>query len=209
MPRRRSSLLVPIVLVSAALVSARRAQAQDPVPVPVPAAFPAPRPQFQVAVGMGASIDHNEGQANPDAPVPSFFFAAGLGGGLIGLDVRSFANGAVMAQIARLSLELLGVVRPLIPVAKGRSDYGSRVLQSFSVAVGPAFERVSLGLQADGRFGASLGAHLDLPIGPAGASKEMRLRLGVRRMFAGAATVNEMPVKDTKVEVYAQLAFVF
>jgi hypothetical protein len=82
-------------------------------------------------------------------------------------------------------------------------------LHSISLAGGPGFERVSLALDAAARFGGAVGAHLDLPIGPPGANKEMRIRLGGRRMFAARAAVGELPVTDTKLELYGQLAFVF
>lgn len=204
-PRRLSTPTL-LALLCAAAGASRPVHAQEPAGA---ATFPPPRPTFQVALGMGASIDHNERHANPDAAVPSFFFAAGLGEGLWGLEVRSFANGATSGQVSRVSLELLGVVRPLAPVFDGHRGYGQRVLRSISVAAGPGVERLSLALDAAARFGASVGAHVDLPVGPAGANKEMRFRLSARRMFGAKATVGELAVSDTKLELFGQLAFVF
>jgi hypothetical protein len=165
------------------------------------------RPKAQVAVGMGASLDRNAPNPRPGRPVSAFFFGVGLGDGLLGLDLRSFANGASQTQIGRLSLELVAVLRPLSRLA--REGYGFRVLRTASVDVGPAVERVSLAQVSDWRTGLLLGAHADLPIGPAGVPKELRLRLGVRRLLAAQGTVSNIPVKDSTVEIYGQLAFVF
>jgi hypothetical protein len=164
------------------------------------------RPRFQVAVGMGASLDRNAPNPNPDRPIASFFFTGGLGAGLLGLDFRAFANGATKVQVTRLALELVGVVRPLAPI--GGEGYGFRVLRSLSADLGAALERVSLDVKSDWRRGLVLGGHGDLPIGPAGP-KELRLRLGARRMLGNRGTVASIEVADSALELYGQLAFVF
>jgi len=188
-------LRLPIALLVLALPSAARAQD-----------FWRERPKVQVAVGLGASIDGNAPNPHPDRPVSAFFFSVGIGDELLGLDLRSFANGATQMQLGRLSLELVGVIRPLAPVA--REGYGYRVLRSASLDLGAGIERDSLAQDADWRAGLLLGAHADLPIGPA-APKELRLRLGVRRLVAGSGSVSTVAVKDSTAELYAQVAFVF
>jgi hypothetical protein len=166
------------------------------------------RPRFDVAVGFGGSVDRGAPNPHPDRAVTSFFFSLGLGDGLFGVDLRSFGNGATKAQVNRVSYDLVGVVRPLAAFGD-RPGYRFRVARTASFDVGPSFERVSLASDAGWRAGALLGAHVDLPIGPADATKELRLRLGVRRMFGTATDVTSYAISDTTGELYAQIAFVF
>jgi hypothetical protein len=165
------------------------------------------RPRVELAVGMGGSIDRAAPNPYPDRPVPSFFFTAGVGAGLLGLDLRSFANGATKLQVTRLSFELVLVARPLV-LLLDESHYVGRVARSAALELGPASERVSQDVKSDWRPGLVVGGHLDLPIGPA-ARKELRVRLGVRRMFGTTGTVGGLRVSDTTLELYGQLAFVF
>ena len=58
-------------------------------------------------------------------------------------------------------------------------------------------------------MGLILGVHLDLPIGPADTGKELRFRLGLRRLIATEGTISGVPAKDTTLELYGQAAFVF
>ena len=167
------------------------------------------RPMFDVALGMGASIDRGAPNPHPDLPIPSFFFSGGLGAGMWGLELRSFANGASTQQINRVSLELLGVVRPFAPLGRGNDAYPWRVLRTLAVQLGPAAEHVSFSVYEDWRDGAALGGHCDLPIGPPGEAKELRVRLGVRRMLGSTGTITMMHVGDSALELYAQAAFVF
>jgi hypothetical protein len=167
------------------------------------------RPKFQIAVGLGASIDRAAPNPHPDRPLTSFFFGAGLGAGLLGFDLRSFANGASKVQVTRLSLELVAVVRPLVLAMSDSEHYLARVARSASLDLGPAFERVSQAAAADWRQGVLLGAHVDLPVGTPGSAKELRLRLGGRRMIGTTASLSDTPIVDTTVELYGQLAFVF
>jgi catechol 2,3-dioxygenase-like lactoylglutathione lyase family enzyme len=191
----RGSLRLTAALVLLALPSTARAQD-----------FWRERPKVQVALGLGASFDGNAPNPHPDHPVSAFFFGLGIGDQLLGLDLRSFANGATQMQLGRISLELVGVIRPLAPMA--REGYGYRVLRSASVDLGVGVERASVAQTSDWRTGLLLGAHGDLPIGPE-ALKELRLRLGVRRLFAGTGSVSDIPVQDSTVELYGQVAFVF
>ena len=199
--RLSPSLAFAPVLVAASLFAAGMARA-DEVSLTV-------RPRFQVAVGMGASIDRAPPNPTPGRPLPAFFFSAGLGDGFWGADVRSFGNGASQSQVSRLSLEIVAAVRPLVLVVGAREGYLFRVARSLSVTVGPAYEHVSQRFNADGRLGAVLGAHVDLPIGYATARKELRVRLGARRMFGAHGQLKELRVGDSTLELAAQLAFVF
>jgi hypothetical protein len=165
------------------------------------------RPKFQVAVGMGTSLDSNLG-GDRTIRVPSFFFSAGVGAGLFGLDLRSFANGASNVQVSRLSVEVVGVARPFV-LLHDAGGYGSRVLRTVGVHAGPAYERVSLGMAVKPRLGAALGVHVDFPIGAPNLGKELRIRVGARRMVGAEADLDDVAVRDSKVELYAQLAFVF
>jgi hypothetical protein len=165
------------------------------------------RPKFQVAVGMGASFDSNLARTET-IRVPSFFFAAGLGAGLLGLEVRSFANGATNQQVSRLSLELVGVLRPLVLFPE-RPEYLWRVLRTVAVDAGPAYERCALGMASEPRLGVSLGGHVDFPIGATGLTKEVRVRVGARRMVGATADLEALAVHDSTVELFGQLAFVF
>jgi hypothetical protein len=195
-PSIRLPILAPLVL--ALLAGSARAQ-----PAPVP------RPKLNVALGLGASLDRNTPNPKPDRPITSFFFAAGLGDGAIGLDLRSFANGATAMQITRLAVELAAVLRPFEPWQRGRDTYLARVLRAASVDVGPSLERVSRGRYAGRRFGVMLGGHLDFPIGDSGQPRELRLRIGARHLRAGSITIGDDPVSDSTLELYGQLAFVF
>jgi hypothetical protein len=164
------------------------------------------RPKVHVAVGMGASIDRGAPNPHPDDPVTAFLFTLGIGDALLGLDLRSCANGATQVQVSRLSGELVGVLRPLTLL--DRPGYGFRVLRTASLDLGLGVERVSISLQSDWRVGLVVGTHVDLPLGPP-VGKELRLRLGVRRLIATQGDIAGVPARDTTLEAYAQAAFVF
>jgi hypothetical protein len=171
------------------------------------AAQPIARPKFEVAIGMGTSFDGNAPN-RPDNPITSFFFTAGLGDGLFGLDLRSFANGASNVQVTRISVEIAGLVRPFA-LLESVPGYGGRVLRALAIHAGPAYERVSLGMAAEPRFGAAVGADVDLPLGEAGLYKGVHVRIGVRRMLGEVVKLDDLAVHDSSAEVYGQLAFVF
>jgi hypothetical protein len=188
-------------LASAPLAVASLARADEAAPYPQ-------RPKFQVALGLGTSLDRRAPD-RPNHPVSAFFFAAGLGDGGVGVELRTFANGATFTQVTRLALEVVLVLRPLEPKLQARPGYLGRVLRAIALDLGPSVERVSMGPASARRYGLMLGAHLDFPVGPAGASKEMRLRLGARRLHAGTVTLGDIRVEDSALELYGQLAFVF
>jgi hypothetical protein len=200
-------------MIAALLLVTATAQAQDlPAPLDFPSAPVPPdlwhRPRFDVAVGVGASMDRGSANPHPDLPISAFFFSAGLGDGLFGFDLRSFANGATKVQVTRLSVDVVGVVRPLVLLGD-REGYLFRVARTASLDLGPAFERVAKDVKAAWRAGVLVGTHVDLPIGYADAAKELRVRLGLRRMFGTRTALTGIPVTDTALELYGQIAFVF
>jgi hypothetical protein len=166
------------------------------------------RPKFHVAIGLGASIDRAAGNPHPERPISAFFFGAGLGDGLFGFDLRSFGNGATKVQVTRLSLEAVFVLRPFALLPR-RDDYLARVLRTASLDVGPCLERVAKDVKSDWRSGPVLGTHLELPLGYGDASKELRVRVGLRSMYGTGTSLTGMPVSNSDVELYGQLAFVF
>jgi hypothetical protein len=169
------------------------------------------RPKVHVALGLGASFDKGPSNPKPDRPITAFLFTLGIGDHLLGLDLRSCANaptGPAPMQLSRLSGELVGVVRPLV-LFLDRPGYGYRVLRTASVDLGFGIERVSISLESDWRFGLVAGGHIDLPVGPEGTGKELRVRLGVRRLVATKGTVGSLTTGDTTLEAYGQVAFVF
>jgi hypothetical protein len=163
------------------------------------------RPKFQVGIGLGASI---EPDASADDPLPAFFFVGGFGDGLLGVDLRVFANGATTSQVNRTAGEVVLAVRPLSPWMTSER-YDQRVLRTVAVTAGPAYERVARGRPSDERLGLVLGLHLDLPLVPAAVRRDLRARVGVRRLIATRATLGENTVEDSVLELYGMLALVF
>jgi hypothetical protein len=183
-------------------------QPSNPPAEPAVVATASGRPRFQVAIGLGLSVDH--AAAHPDGGLPAFFVAAGLGDGVGGLELRSFANGATQQQVIRLDLELVGVLRPLAIALATPRRYATRVLRTLALDVGPGTETATYNRRTQHRWGLSTGAHLDFPVGGSGVGKELRLRAGVRRFFGGKVNFDDAhDVGDTVLEVYGQLAFVF
>lgn len=172
-------------------------------------AVAAPRPKFQVAVGMGASQDRTMPDPPPHTLMTAFFFSGGVWGDApAGLDVRLFANAAPTARVNRIAGELVLAARPMAVALPDSNAYGARVLRTVSADVGPALERVNKGFDSARRLGLVLGAHVDLPIGPS-IEKELRLRLGFRRMLARTVTVGDLSVGDSEWELFAMVGVVF
>jgi hypothetical protein len=167
------------------------------------------RPRFQAAIGLGVSEDRTLPDPPPHRLLSSFFFSGGFwGDGLAGVDLNLFANGAPTSRVNRIAGELVLVLRPMARRLDQHAGYTARVLRTLAVEAGPALERVGKGFNSDDRFGVVLGAHVDLPIGPP-SDKELRLRLGVRRMLAQEVMIGEDTVGDSAVEAYGMLAVVF
>jgi hypothetical protein len=201
--------LLPAVAVCAAAAPAR-AQADR-----------RPRPRMEVAVGVGASLDDGGFDQAKGAAVPSFFVMGGFGSGTLGVDLGVFASSAAgryhepsVMPVDRLGLEGILVVRPLADHWPTDWRYGMRVLRLTAIDVGLGVERASRFVRVPEtvyRIGSLIGLHFDLPLTPLAASRELRLRLAVRR-FYGASQVtfpDGEPVINTRGEIFAALAAVF
>jgi hypothetical protein len=206
------------VIGAGAVLQPALARAQVPVLVQ-----PA-RPRIEVAAGMGASFD-DAGLVSGLAAVPAFFVMGGFGDGMIGFDLGLFTNSATgrfrtpNVPVDRLALDGMFVLRPgadrsFARAADWAGAYGARIVRAAAVDLGVGYERasrVTSGPQSVDRFGFRIGAHLDVPLTPANATSELRLRLAVRR-FVGMSHVtfpNGDPAPDTRAEVFAALAAVF
>jgi hypothetical protein len=202
-------MLVPVVAACAAAAPAR-AQVDGP-----------PRPRMELAVGVGASLDDGGFDQAQGAAVPSFFVMGGFGGGTVGVDLGVFASSAAgryhepsVLPVDRLGVQGILVVRPLAELWPADWRYGMRVVRLMAVDVGLGVERASRFVRASetvNRIGSLIGLHFDLPLTPLGSSRELRLRLALRR-FYGASRVtfpDGEPVINTRGEIFAALAAVF
>jgi hypothetical protein len=199
------TILLAVLFSSMSWLGAGVAAAETPLSVN---ASPIHRPRFQIAVGLGESWDR-AGDPRPGQPIPSFFVTGGFGDQFLGLDLHLFANGASGTQVTRLAIEATAVCRPLVHRWSDRTGYGYRIVRSFGIDAGPAIERVTKRAPSAERLGVVVGAHLDLPIGPVTQTKELRLRLGGRRMFGTEKTLGVLTVGDSQFELYTQMAVVF
>lgn len=200
------SLLVALTLAGAVASAVRPARAEGR------------RPDFELAVGMGVSRDSIGFIPERTETLPAFFMMGGFGSGPVGVDVAAYAISAVGRfpssdrPLDRQGVELLAIVRPVAFAIPRGPRWSARLLRSISIAGGPAWEHVTSGKPADSRAGFRIGGHLDVPLQAAARSGELRLRLGVRRLFGFSAPALPPPTKqagDTKGEVFAALALVF
>jgi hypothetical protein len=188
---------------------AAQAQAQD-----------AGRPRLIAAIGMGTSIDRTGYVGNTET-VPAFFATGGVGADWrVGAELAAFASEASgrfagpATPIDRLALAAIGVVRPAAwMIAADNGAYGARLLRGAGVELGLALERDGTTVRAGSRYGLHLGARLDIPLGPAGQTSELRLRLAVRHMegfYTPRITINgaDVPVGNS-TELYAAIVTVF
>ncbi len=187
---RRLSVLALLTLATP------RAQAQD-------------RPKLTAGIGMGMSIDRAAPNPRPDTPIPSFFALGGVGAGLVGGEVRAFANGARGDQITRVTGELVLALRPLAFFRAVDTRYAVRVARTVAIDAGVAYERVSRGIPTAHRPGVVVGGHFEMPIGHATSPKELRLRLGGRKMFGGKVTIADNQVGNSAYELFGMLVVVF
>lgn len=169
---------------------------------------------------MGASIDDAGLRAAGLSAVPSFYATGGFGEGMFGVDLGLFANSATgryrapNVPVDRLGFDAMLVVRPFADFLFGDGRYQLRVLRALALDLGLGYERdsrISGGPEEVDRFGGRLGVHVDLPLTPADARSELRLRLTARR-FVSASNVSFPggdPAPDTRGEFFAALAAVF
>jgi hypothetical protein len=180
-----------------------------------------PRPRLSGAVGMGSSFD-SVGFSGGTEAVPTFVGVLGIGDGLLGLDLGTFATSATRAQrqadspVDRVAVDLYGVVRPGALHRRDDRSFEMRVLHSLAAELGLGLERAGRSNISGTRFLIHLGATVDVPLTPASEATELRLRLGVRRNVGlytpklyGNTTSDVTDVVDTAAEVYAALAVVF
>ncbi|HSZ84190.1 MAG TPA: hypothetical protein VLA14_18020 [Polyangia bacterium] len=180
----------------------------------------APRPRLIAAIGMGTSIDRTGFVGNTET-VPAFFATGGVGADWpVGVELAAFATEASgrfagpATPIDRLALAAIGVVRPAAwTLAADDRAYASRLLRAAAVEVGLALERDGTTVRAGSRYGLHLGARVDVPLGPAGATSELRLRLAVRHMegfYTPRITINDADVPiGNSTELYAAIVTVF
>jgi hypothetical protein len=206
-----------LALVAAALASgwARADDAAGALSAPV-----ASRPAIEIALGMGASIDDAGLHADGLSAVPSFYATGGFGKGTFGFDVGLFANSAVGRYrtpndpVDRLGFDGMLVVRPFAELVPGDERYRMRVLRALALDLGLGYERdsrIANGPEVVDRFGARVGVHADVPLSPAGARSELRLRFTARR-FVGATSStfpNGDPAPDSRGELFTALVVVF
>ena len=182
---------------------------------------PIARPRLSGAVGMGSSFD-SVGFSGGTEAVPTFVGVLGIGDGLLGLDLGTFATSATRAQrqsdspVDRVAVNLYGVVRPAALHRRDDRRFDMRVLHSLAAELGLGLERAGRSSISGTRFLIHVGATVDLPLSPASEATELRLRLGVQRNIGlytpklyGNTTSDVTDVVDTAVEVYAALAVVF
>jgi hypothetical protein len=175
------------------------------------------RPRFDVAIGMGMALETAGFAGDRTEPVPAFQAMIGIGDGTLGLVTRMLAVGAAGrfhgsdTPVDRLAVDVLLALRPFARSAAG-ADWPSRMQRSVTFLVGPAVETVLGSARSDRRLGAVVGFHADLPVvllqGQAGEA-DLRIRIGVRRMFGQKAQVRDVAVEDTGGEVFGSLAVVF
>ncbi len=218
--RSRAGAAALAAVVTAFVSAPARADDGATTELPAAAGPAASRPQIEVAVGMGASIDDAGLRAAGLSAVPSFYATGGFGQGTFGVDLGLFANSATgryrvpNVPVDRLGFDAMLVVRPFADWRLGDGRYGLRVARSLALDLGLGYERDSRIPRVPeevNRFGARVGVHVDLPLTPAGARSELRLRLTGRR-FVSASNVSFPggdPAPDTRGELFAALAAVF
>jgi hypothetical protein len=167
---------------------------------------------------MGVSFDSTGLSPQRTAAVPSFFAVGGFGDGFAGIDFGVFASTASGrfrppdAPVDRLAVDAMLVLRPLChSVSPDQTAWGWRLLRTLGGELGVGFERDGRGVSAEQRTGARVGGRIELPLTAAADPSQLRLRLAVRRLFAGTKDTNAaaVPVSDSALEVYGALALVF
>ncbi len=186
---------------------------------PTTVSFPS-RPKLDVAVGMGASFDDAGLSAAGLSPVPAFFAMGGFGEGTLGGELGVFSNNATgryrqpNVPVDRLAFDAMVAIRPAAGALPGDDRYRMRVLRTVAFDLGFGYERdsrITARPEEVNRFGVRIGGHVDLPLTPAGASSELRVRLAVRRLIGvwEETFPDGDTAPDSRVEMFAALAAVF
>jgi hypothetical protein len=170
---------------------------------------------------MGISFDPVGFASGAARAIPAFFGTGGIGDGFFGFDLFAFASSGAGRfsnddPIDRLALHGFAVVRPAANVRPYDERFHLRVLRTLAAELGPGFERDSRTMASGTRFIVHTGARVEVPLTPAGAKSELRVRLAVHRAFGlytprlYGATANDLTeVVDTAAEVYSALVLVF
>jgi hypothetical protein len=182
-----------------------------------PPPTPPTRPRLNVALGMGASFESAGLSPARTALVPAFFATGGVGDDWpVGVEASVFSSSSSGrfaspdTAVDRLALGLIGVVRPFLwSLAPGDGRYVARVARALGLELGLGVERDGTTVRAGSRVAFQGGARVELPLSPAPATKELRVRLAARRM-QGFYTprVGTVGVGDG-FELYAALVSVF
>jgi hypothetical protein len=196
--------------------------APEPVGVgetPIRPSFP--RPRLSAAVGLGATFDDAGFSDGSSHAIPAFFTMLGIGDGLWSFELRVFVSQAAgrfgsQNPIDRLAVDTSGVLRVGMLLAPDNHRYGTRVLRTIGVELGPSFEREGRSMMGGSRFAISTGARVEVPLTPAREPSELRLRLAVRRAFGlytpilyGSSAGDVTAVGDSDLELYGALVLIF
>lgn len=187
-----------------------------------------PRPRFAFDVGMGVSFDDTGLIRARQALIPAFHGGFGMGDGAFGVEVRLLSTQAAgrfyerrmvgesfeFDQVVdRLIIEGLIAVRPFA-FGQRRTDpstgsFATRVLQSVTLNVGPGFERLTAGFISAFRPVAIAAAHVDIPLTPRSEVTELRLRLGMHRIFGPNRDLGGRASGDSTLELLTSVVAVF
>jgi hypothetical protein len=180
-----------------------------------------------MAVSMGISRDSAGLVGGRTVEIPSFQVQIGAGQDLLGLEVWLFSNQAsgrfhqkstttvagnvtaVDMAVDRIAVDALLALHPFARRLALATSWSQRLVRSATLNLGAGAENASVGPPSVVRFGTVVGLHVDLPLSPATASSDLRLRLSARRMFAASSQAGTVTVTDTKLEAFGGLALVF
>jgi len=180
-----------------------------------------------MAVSMGVSRDSAGLVGGRTVEIPSFQVQIGAGQDLLGVEVWLFSNQAsgrfhqkstttvagnvtpVDMAVDRVAVDALLALHPFARQLALATSWTQRLVRSATLNLGAGVENASVGPPSVVRFGTVAGLHVDLPLSPATASSDLRLRLSARRMFAASSQAGTVTVTDSKLEAFGGLALVF
>lgn len=200
---RRLGLGALLAALTAAAGSRARAEERD-----APRAMAAPRRTLHVTIGLGSSRDRAPTE-EAAKQMPAVFSSVGVGQGLVGVELAGFGSVGRGTDVSRLGFDLVLVLRPLGLVAPPPDRFAGRLLRGFALTAGPSGELLERSRENAFRFGIALGAHAEVPLTPPDLGRELRLRLGGRRMLAKDVPLGEHTVGDSAFEAYAAAVVAF
>jgi hypothetical protein len=170
------------------------------------------RPRFFAAIGMGVSVDSSDPVGGRTVAIPAFEVLGGIGEGILGFEARLFssqASGRYQMVPDRLAIDALLAVHVFAAQHSEDQRWVRRVARAFTLNVGLSGENASVGQSSVIRAGSVVGAHLDLPLTSHLEASELRMRIGVRRMYGGVGHAGTVTVSDSGEELFAALAAAF